>query len=101
MPERNVWEIFSTECPGVSEAYMKLSQAITAHGSLDEKTRLLILIGIYSTTRDPVALHHFVGLALKAGIPKKQIEAAALMAFNTGVTNAELSIPLIEEMFKK
>jgi alkylhydroperoxidase/carboxymuconolactone decarboxylase family protein YurZ len=101
MPERNVWEVFSTECPGVSEAYMKLSQAITAHGSLDEKTRLLILIGIYSTTRDPVALHHFVGLALKAGIPKKQIEAAALMAFNTGVTNAELSIPLIEEMFKK
>ena len=101
MPERNVWEVFSTECPGISEAYMKLSQAITAHGSLDEKTRLLILIGIYSTTRDPVALRHFVSLALKAGILKKQIEAAALMAFNTGVTNAELSIPLIEEMFKK
>ena len=80
---------------------MKLSQAITNHGGLDEKTRLLILIGIYSTTRDPVALRHFVGLALKAGVPKKQIEAAALMAFNTGVTNAELSIPLIEEMFKK
>ena len=101
MPERNVWEIFSTECPGVSEAYMKLSQAITAHGSLDEKTRLLILVGIYSTTRDPVGLRHFVGLALKAGIPKKQIESAALLAFNTGVTSAELAIPIIEEMAKK
>lgn len=98
MPEKNVWEIFCTECPSVSEAYMKLSQAISAHGGLDEKTRLLILVGIYSTTRDPVALRHFVGMALKAGIPKKQIESAALLAFNTGVTNAELAIPLIEEM---
>ncbi len=101
MPEKNVWEIFCAECPSVSEAYMKLSQAISAHGGLDEKTRLLILVGIYSTTRDPVALRHFVGTALKAGIPKKMIESAALLAFNTGVTNAELAIPLIEEMAAK
>jgi alkylhydroperoxidase/carboxymuconolactone decarboxylase family protein YurZ len=101
MTEKNVWEIFSKECPGVSEAYMKLSQAISAHGGLDEKTRLLILIGIYSTTRDPVALRHFVSIALKTGIPKKQIESAALLAFNAGVTNAELAIPLIEEMAKE
>jgi len=101
MPEKNVWEIFCSECPGVSEAYMRLSQAITTHGGLDEKTRLLILIGIYSTTRDPVALRHFVSLAIKADIPRKQIEAAALMAFNACVTNAELSIPLIDEMTKK
>ncbi len=96
-----MWEIFCEECPGVSEAYQKLSQAIVAHGGLDEKTRLLIMVGIYSTTRDPVALRHFVGMALKAGIPKKQIEAAALLAFNTGVTNAELAIPIIAEMANK
>lgn len=101
MPDRNVWGIFSKECPGVSEAYMKLSQSISVHGGLDEKTRLLILIGIYSTTRDPVGLRHFVGLAVKAGISKKQIEAAALLAFNTGVTYAELAIPLIEEIVKE
>ncbi len=101
MPEKNVWEIFSSECPTVSDAYSKLSGAISAHGGLYEKTRLLILIGIYSTTRDPVALRHFVGMAFKAGIPKKQIESAALLAFNTGVTNAELVIPLIEEMAKQ
>jgi alkylhydroperoxidase/carboxymuconolactone decarboxylase family protein YurZ len=101
MPEKNVWEIFSKECPSVSEAYMKLSQSISVHGGLDERTRLLILIGIYSTTRDPVALRHFIGLALKAGIPKKQIESAALLAFNTGVTYAELAIPIIEEISKE
>ena len=101
MPDKNVWEIFCNECPGVSEAYMKLSQTISAHGDLDERTRLRILIGIYSTTRDPVALRHFVGMAFKEGIPKKQIESAALLAFNAGVTNAELAIPIIEEMAKK
>ena len=101
MPEKNVWEVFCEECPGVSEAYQKLSQVVVAHGGLDEKTRLLILIGIYSTTRDPVALRHFVSLAFKAGIPKKQIESAALLAFNTCVTNAELAIPIISEISKK
>jgi alkylhydroperoxidase/carboxymuconolactone decarboxylase family protein YurZ len=99
-PQKSVWEIFCEECPGISEAYTKLSQSIVTHGGLDEKTRLLILVGIYSTTRDPVALRHFVGLALKAGIPIKQIEAAALLAFNTGVTNAELAIPIIVDMAK-
>ena len=101
MPEKNVWEIFATECPTVSESYMNLSKAITTHGCLDEKTRLLILVGIYSTTCDPVSLRHFVGLALKAGIPKKLIESAALLAFSTGVTSAELAIPIIEEMARK
>jgi alkylhydroperoxidase/carboxymuconolactone decarboxylase family protein YurZ len=101
MPEKNVWEIFSTECPTVADSHMKMSQAITAHGGLDEKTRLLILVGIFSATRDPVALRHFVGLAFKAGIPKKQIESAALLAYNTGVTYAEMAIPIIAEAAKK
>ena len=101
MPEKSVWEIFCEECPGVSDAYQKMSQAIGAHGGLDEKTRLLILIGIYSTTRDPVALRHMVGLASKAGASVNEIEAAALLAFNTGVTSAELSIPLIVDALKK
>jgi alkylhydroperoxidase/carboxymuconolactone decarboxylase family protein YurZ len=101
MPEKSVWETFCEECPGVSEAYQKMGQAIGDHGGLDEKTRLLILIGIYSTTRDPVALRHFIGVASKAGIPKNQIEEAALLAFNTCVTNAELAIPIIAELVKK
>jgi hypothetical protein len=60
---KNVWEIFNEECPGVAEAYIKLSSAINRDNVLDEKTRNLILIGIYSTTRDPVALRHFTRLA--------------------------------------
>jgi alkylhydroperoxidase/carboxymuconolactone decarboxylase family protein YurZ len=65
---------------------------------LDEKTRNLILIGIYSTTRDPLALKHFTRMAFGSGASKKEIQAAALLAFNTGVSSAELSIPLIKEV---
>jgi alkylhydroperoxidase/carboxymuconolactone decarboxylase family protein YurZ len=95
---KSVWEIFSKECPGVAEAYIKLSSAINEGNVLDEKTRNLILIGIYSTTRDPVALRHFTRMAYNAGASKKEIQAAALLAFSTGVSSAELSIPLIKEV---
>ena len=101
MSQKNVWQIFMDECPDVANAYSKMSKEIANHGGLDEKTRCLILVGIFSTTRDPVALGHFVSLAIKTGASKKEIEAAALLAFNTGVTNAELSIPLISEIFNK
>jgi len=95
---KNVWQIFSEETPNVAEAWMNLSQKINVDGALDQRTALLVRIGIYSVTRDPVALRHFVGEAFKAGVSKKEIQAAALMAWGTGVTVAELAIPLIQEV---
>jgi len=98
MSGKNPWQIFSEECKGVADAYQHLMKEANLGGVLDEKTRLLILIGIYSTTRDPVALRHFVREAIKAGAKRREIEAAALLPFSTGVTSAELSIPLIVEI---
>ena len=98
MVGKNVWQIFSEETPGVAEAWMKLSGEINIDGVLDPKTVMLIKIGIYAVTRDPVALRHFVGEAFKAGASKEEIQAAALMAWGTGVTVAELAIPLIHEV---
>ena len=98
MPDKNVWDIFSKETPAVAEAWMKMSQAINIDGVLDQKTVLLLRIAVYSTIRDPVALKHFVGLAFKAGISKKEIQAAALMPWGAGVTISELAIPLIKEV---
>jgi alkylhydroperoxidase/carboxymuconolactone decarboxylase family protein YurZ len=95
---KSVWEIFNEETPKVAEAYIQLSSAINRDGVLDDKTRSLILVGIFSTIRDPVALTHFTRLAFNAGASKKEIQAAALLAFNTGVSSAELSIPLIKEV---
>jgi len=97
MTAKNVWQVFSEETPGVAEAWMKMSEEINVEGVLDQRTALLIRIGIYSVTRDPVALRHFVGEALKAGITKKEIQAAALQAWGAGVTFSELAIPLIRE----
>jgi alkylhydroperoxidase/carboxymuconolactone decarboxylase family protein YurZ len=97
---KNVWQIFNEETPKVAEAWMNLSKEINIDGVLDQRTALLVSIGIYSVTRDPVALSHFVREALKAGVSKKEIQAAALMAWSTGVTVAEMAIPLIQEVEK-
>ena len=98
MGGKNVWQIFSEETPDVAKAWTKLSEEINVEGVLDQKTMYLIRIGIYAVTRDPVALRHFIGEAFKAGVSKKEIQAAALLAWGTGVTVAELAIPLIKEI---
>jgi alkylhydroperoxidase/carboxymuconolactone decarboxylase family protein YurZ len=61
----------------------------------------LIYVGVYSTIREPEALRHFVGEALKAGATKEEVEAAALLAFSTGVSSAELSLPIILDFVEK
>lgn len=98
MSGKNVWQIFCEETPEVANAWMKLSQEINIGEVLDQKTMYLIRIGIYAVTKDPIALSHFVREAFKAGVSKKEIQAAALMAWGTGVTVAELAIPLIKEI---
>lgn len=95
MSGKNVWQIFMDETPEVADAWINLSQKINIDGVLDQKTMFLIRIGIYAVTRDPIALRHFVQEALKAGVSKKEIQAASLLAWGTGVTVAELAIPLI------
>lgn len=96
MNGKNVWQIFSEETPDIADAWINLSQKINVNGVLDQKTMYLIRIGIYAVTRDPIALRHFVREAFKAGVSKKEIQAAALLAWGTGVTVAELVIPLIK-----
>jgi len=95
---KSVWEIFNDETPEVAEAYTRLSAAVNEVGGLDEKTRALILVGIFSATRDPVALRHFIRTAFNVGASKEEIQSAALLAFNTGVTFAEMSVPMIKEV---
>ena len=98
MTTKNVWQVFSEETPGVADAWMNMSKEINVEDVLDQKTMLLVRIGIYSVTRDPVALRHFVGEAFKAGVSKKEIQAAALQAWGAGVTFSEMAIPLIKEV---
>lgn len=98
MTGKNVWEIFSTETPGIAEAWGKMSGAVNIDGCLDQKTVLLLRIAVHSAMRDPIALRHFVGEAFKAGISKKEIQSASMMAASVTVTYGEMAIPIIQEV---
>lgn len=95
------WEIFNRERPEVVKAYQEMMKHVYKNNVLDKKTMTLIYVGIYSTIREGGALHHFVSEALKAGATKEEVEAAALLAFTTGVSSAELSLPMILELAEK
>jgi alkylhydroperoxidase/carboxymuconolactone decarboxylase family protein YurZ len=95
------WEIFNEERPEVVKAFQQMMKRINKNNVLDKKTMALIYVGVYSTIREAGALRHFVGEALTAGATKEQVEAAALLAFSTGVSSAELSLPIIRDLTKK
>lgn len=97
----NPWEIFKEERPEVVEAYQEMMKHINKNNVLDKKTMALIYVGIYSTIREGGALRHFASEALKAGATKEEVEAAALLSFTTGVSSAELSLPIILDLAKK
>ena len=95
MANKDVWTIFSDECPGVAEAYLKLFNEMNFDEALDQKTRALILIGINSATMDPLSTKFWVKQALRMGATRREVEAAALLAWCRGVSSAEMSIPII------
>jgi alkylhydroperoxidase/carboxymuconolactone decarboxylase family protein YurZ len=97
----NPWEVFVKERPEVVESFRQLMKNVNKNNILDNKTLALIYVGIYSTIREAGALYHFVGEALKAGATKEEVEAAALLAFGTGVSSAELSLPIILDLAQK
>ena len=97
----NPWEIFNKERPEVVKAYQEMMKRINKNNVLNKKTMALIHVGIYSTIREADALRHFVDEALTAGATKEEVEAAALLAFTTGVSSAELSLPIILDLARK
>jgi alkylhydroperoxidase/carboxymuconolactone decarboxylase family protein YurZ len=97
--ELSPWEIFVKEKTKMVKAYQEMMEHVN-NKILDEKTKALIYVGIHSTIREAGALRHFVSEAFKAGATKEEIEAAALLAFTTGVVSAELSLPIILDLFK-
>lgn len=90
--------MFKSEEPEVVRAYQEMMKHANKNNALDKKTAALIHVGICSTIREAGALRHFVGQAFEAGASKEEVEAAALLAFSTGVSSAELSIPIILEI---
>lgn len=101
--ERRVspWDVFNEEMPEVVKAYQEMMNHVNKNNILGRKTMALIYVGIFSTIREAGALRHFPSEALKAGATKEEVEAAALLAFTTGVSSAELSLPIILDLTEK
>ena len=98
--ERRVspWKVFVKERPEVVNAYREMMKKVNEDNVLDEKTKALIYVGIYSTIREAGPLRHFIREAFKAGATKEEVEASALLAFSLGVSSAELSLPIILDL---
>jgi len=101
MSGKDVWTVFSDECPRVAKAYLSLFEEMNVGKVLDQKTRALILVAINSTTRDPLSTRFWVRQAFKEGASKEEIESASLLAWCQGVSSAEMSIPIIVEEAEK
>ena len=98
MAKKDIWTVFSDECPEVASAYLNLFEAIRKTGNLDDKTLALVLVGINSTTRDPLSTRFWSRRALAAGASKKEVESASMLAWCQGLSSAEMSIPIIVDL---
>jgi len=98
MSKKDVWTVFSDECPEVASAYLNLFDAIKKTGELDDKTLSLVMVGINSAIRDPLSTRFWVRRALAAGASKREAEAASLLAWCQGLSSAEMSIPIIVDL---
>ncbi len=96
----NPWEVFVKERPEVVKAFQELMKQINKNNVLDKRTVELIFVGIYSTIREAGALRHHISEAMRAGATKEEVEAAALLPFSTGVSSAELSLPIILDLIE-
>lgn len=81
LPKR--YQQFANEYPEVSAAYEKLGDAVHNIGSLDEKTRALVKLGISSAARCEGAVHSHTRKALELGISKGEIRQTILLALPT------------------
>jgi len=95
---KNVWEIFSEEAPrggrGLHQAVLvdKRGRRARREDEIPEPRRDLL---DHEGHHRPEA---FTRMSFNAGASEEEIQAAALLASNMGVSSAELSTPLIEEV---
>lgn len=73
MASVNPFMVLKQEAPEVSDAFNGLLSAIASKGSLDDKTRQLIFIGIKSSQGDVSAVTSHIPMAKQAGASREEI----------------------------
>ena len=81
IPKR--YERLKTDYPKIFEAYENLGSAVHSAGSLDDKTRALIKLGISASARSEGAVHSHTRKSLVLGLSKDEIRQAVLLALPT------------------
>ncbi len=81
LPE--IYERFSEEYPVVSNAYSKLGTTIHESGSLDERSRCLVKLGIAIGAESEGAVRSHVRKAFDAGLTRADVEHAILLSLTT------------------
>lgn len=89
--KKSGYQLFLEESPEVAQAFGGLINALSTEGSLDDKTRQLIYIGIRASQMQPQAVVAHVPMAKMAGASRDEIKDTILMTLAvcgiTGVTN--------------
>ena len=100
LPKR--YQQFANEYPEVVAAYEKLGDSVHNIGSLDEKTRALIKLGISSAARCEGAVHSHTRKALELGISQDEIRQTILLALPTiGFPQTMAALSWVDDILEK
>ena len=77
------YERFTSDFPGIAEAYEKLGEAVHKTGPLNDKQRALVKLAISVGAGSEGAVHSATRKALEAGIMVEEIRHAVLLAIPT------------------
>lgn len=92
---------FVNDYPSIAEAYEKLGTEIHAAGTLDNKSRALIKLGISVGARMEGAVHSHTRKALDAGCTKEEIRQTVLLALTTtGLPNMMASMTWVNDILE-
>jgi 4-carboxymuconolactone decarboxylase len=93
---------FKKQYPRVADAYDELGAAVHKAGSLDEKTRALVKLGISTGARLEGAFHSHVRKALAVGVKPNEIRHAVLLALPTiGLPSMMAALSWIDDVLPK
>lgn len=94
----NPFMVLKQEAPEISDAFGSLLSAIGTKGSLDDKTRQLIFIGIKSSQGDIPAVTGHVPMAKQAGASREEIRDTIIMTLAISGTQGVSSclVPALE-----
>ncbi len=100
MPIPKKFMKFVEDFPDVAKAYEDMGNAAHKAGSLDEKTRALIKIGISTGARLEGAVHSHVRKAIDAGVSKEEMRHAVLLSLPTiGLPSMMAALGWIDNIF--